>query len=326
MKVKVLVLAISDGRHADDVLFKSQLYFTVYVSLINNIGNLGWYFSRVLYRLKLYKLFSLLFVYIIQGKVSLKSFDYIFINEGDCSEYLIKYLLNKSNAKIVFQYWNTIDKTMGVSPKFICKYMNNPRIRFQSFDHLDSIKYHVHHNCQFAPYLSIPATSYIKKDKKAIFVGVDKNRLSKIVSVVKSLYQVGVSSLLYIFPDKGRIYSEEDRKYIYQGKTFDYIDIVNMLGECDIVIDIVQDGQGGMTWRPLEALFYQRKLITNFSNITCYDFYTPENIFIIGRDNISELGIFLEKPLKAIPKEIKEKYTFDGCMKNIISEFEKASM
>lgn len=320
--MKILILAISDGRHADNILFNSRFYNTVYVSLIDNVGRIAWYFSRVLYRLNLYQLYAMFFGYVIQKKVSLAQFDYIFINEGDCTECLIDYLLPRSNAKIVFQYWNTIDKTCGVLPGLIHQYKNNPRVRFQTFDYQDVKKYNLCYNYQFAPYIAIHAPSSLKKKRVALFVGVDKNRLAKIREVVEALKQIEISSKLYIFPDEGKTYSEKEKKYLYHGTKFAYTDIVNMVAEVDIIIDIAQDNQNGITWRPLEALFYQKKLITNFDEIIKYDFYTPENIFIIGKDDISSLRSFLDCPLNPISEEIKEEYTFDGCMKYVISEFE----
>ena len=327
--INVLILSINDSCHADEFLFKTHSYNTMYISLHDNSGKFGWFFYKVLYRLKLYKLCTFFLGYIIKKRVSFMNFDYIFINEGACSEYLIEYLLPRSNAKIVFQYWNTIEKIQGEQLNYIHKYKNNSRVFFQSFDYHDSQKYQLHYNYQFAPCLSnFPAkpTTSMKKGRKALFVGVDKNRLPKIMKVAEALDKIGFSSKLYIFPDIERNYSEKEKRYLYKGEKFDYIDIVSMINEIDVIIDIVQDGQNGMTWRPLEALFYQKKLITNFVKIINYDFYATENIFIIGRDDVSELRNFLEKPLKPISKKIKEKYTFDGCMEHIICELKKTSM
>lgn len=324
--MNVLILSINDSCHADKFLFKTHSYNTMYISLHDNSGKLGWCFYKILYRLKLYKLCTLFFGYIIKKRASNMTFDYIFINEGACSEYLIAYLLPRTDAKIVFQYWNTIEKIKGEHLKFIHAYKNNPRVLFQSFDYQDAQKYQLYYNCQFAPCLPISTVTSMKNERKALFVGVDKNRLPKIIKIVEALNKVGVLSKLYIFPTLGKMYNEKEKQYLYQGRNFDYIDIVDMITETKVIIDVVQDGQNGMTWRPLEALFYQKKLITNFSKIINYDFYTPENIFIVGRDDMSRLNDFLEKPLKPVPKEIKERYTFDGCMKNIISEFKNVSM
>ena len=61
--------------------------------------------------------------------------------------------------------------------------------------------------------------------------------------------------------------------------------------------EIVQPGQGGLTIRTLEALFYNKKLITNNESITEYDFYNADNIFIYKEQdcNIDALKSFLKK-------------------------------
>lgn len=62
----------------------------------------------------------------------------------------------------------------------------------------------------------------------------------------------------------------------------------------------------------MEAMFYNKKLITNNIHIKEYDFYIPRNIFILQERNISELKDFLDLPIIEIAQEIKNKYRFSG--------------
>ena len=78
------------------------------------------------------------------------------------------------------------------------------------------------------------------------------------------------------------------------------------------ILDIVQSGQSGITLRPMEAMFYNKKLITNNIYIKEYDFYNPRNIFILQERNINELNEFLELPMIEINQDIKNKYKFSG--------------
>ena len=62
----------------------------------------------------------------------------------------------------------------------------------------------------------------------------------------------------------------------------------------------------------MEAMFYNKKLITNNIYIKEYDFYNPRNIFILQERNINELNEFLELPMIEINQDIKNKYKFSG--------------
>lgn len=74
------------------------------------------------------------------------------------------------------------------------------------------------------------------------------------------------------------------------------------------LVDIVQDGQDGMTLRPLEALAFRKKLITNNKNLKDADFYHPQNIFILGLDSIENIDYFIYSDWNAIDEHIIQKY------------------
>lgn len=65
----------------------------------------------------------------------------------------------------------------------------------------------------------------------------------------------------------------------------------------------------GLTLRPMEALFFGRKLITTNKDIKNYDFYCPENIFILDEQPDEDIRAFLNAPMKKIPFDIVSGYT-----------------
>ena len=102
-------------------------------------------------------------------------------------------------------------------------------------------------------------------------------------------------------------------------KGINYEQILKYIAESKCIIDIVQEGQGGLTWRPLEAMFYRKKMITNFKDIKEYDFYKKDNIFIIGEDDPSNIKNFVNTGYVDIPQNIIKKYTIDGWIENFIN-------
>jgi hypothetical protein len=80
------------------------------------------------------------------------------------------------------------------------------------------------------------------------------------------------------------------------------------------LVDIVQGEQSGLTLRPLEALACRKKLITNNPAIKGCDFYSPANVFIIGEDDISAIGEFVESEYSPVADSIVERYDVNSWL------------
>ena len=93
---------------------------------------------------------------------------------------------------------------------------------------------------------------------------------------------------------------------------------LDRLARTRCVIDICQRGQTGLTRRPLEALFYDKKLLTNNPQIAAYDFYRPQNVFILGKDPIDRLRTFMESPLAEVPESIRASYDVNEWIRHYL--------
>ena len=74
------------------------------------------------------------------------------------------------------------------------------------------------------------------------------------------------------------------------------------------IVEIVQDKQYDITLRPLEALAFNKKLITNNPHIKSYTFYNSQNIFILGEDDLNRLDDFIYSPYSEVDHSILQKY------------------
>lgn len=97
-----------------------------------------------------------------------------------------------------------------------------------------------------------------------------------------------------------------------------YPQYLDRLARTRCVIDICQQGQTGLTRRPLEALFYNKKLLTNNPEIATYDFYRPQNIFILGKDPIEQLRAFIESPLAEVPEPVRAAYDVNEWIRHYL--------
>ena len=88
-----------------------------------------------------------------------------------------------------------------------------------------------------------------------------------------------------------------------------YPEYLRQLSASRCVVDICQQNQTGLTRRPLEALFYQKKLITNNPHIKEYNFYNPANILILQETpDIRQIKEFMARPMAEIPESIRRQY------------------
>ncbi|WP_289012846.1 lipopolysaccharide core biosynthesis protein rfaS [uncultured Capnocytophaga sp.] len=87
-----------------------------------------------------------------------------------------------------------------------------------------------------------------------------------------------------------------------------------------IILDIAHPNQKGLSFRPYEAIGLRKKLITTNKDIVNYDFYNPNNIFVIEDiDNITIPLEFFKTDYQEIDIKLREKYHIKNWIHNIIN-------
>ena len=87
-----------------------------------------------------------------------------------------------------------------------------------------------------------------------------------------------------------------------------YDENINNVIHTRCVVDIVQSNQSDISLRPLEALAFRKKLLTNNQSVLNADFYNSDNIFVIGHDDWADLDNFLKRPYVTIDDKILRSY------------------
>ena len=59
-----------------------------------------------------------------------------------------------------------------------------------------------------------------------------------------------------------------------------YDDYIKLVKRSKAIVEILQDGQAGFSFRTMEALFRRRKLVTTNQNIIHAPFYNENNMFV----------------------------------------------
>jgi len=176
---------------------------------------------------------------------------------------------------------------------------------FWSFDESDCASY------GFKPYQQfiskLPENKIAKPDLDFIFIGQDKGRSNLLKDFKKKSKKLGFKSHIEIKS---------------AGNFLPYEDYIKTQLKAKCILDLVQKNQDGMTLRPLEALMYKQKLVSNNLSLSKSDFYKKENIFLIENDSINyqKLALFMQQNILDIDPEIIQTHHTETILKKIINE------
>lgn len=269
--------------------------------------------ERLWWKLKL-PWFSIFFSF--KG-IDLKKYDLIVMFECDYPIQIVEYIQKKNpKCMLVYWLWNTIDKMhigKGYALPDEIKKLSQKDVDVYSFDIHDCEKNKFKYNNQLGIRYKLESRD---SDYDLFFCGLDKNRIDLIREIDRNFDNEGLHFKCLLFPNNTKLYSKEDEKYL-SNDMLAYKDVIRYEQSCKCILDLVQDGQMGLTWRPLEAMFYEKKLITNYKDIKRYDFYKKENIFIIGEDNWGRIKEFINSKYEDVSEKIIMKYEWNGWLKNI---------
>lgn len=251
------------------------------------------------------------------------NYDYVFVlNCGRFESTFLDCLKRKLyNAKFILYLWDDITRVGKISQKL------NIFDRVYSFDSNDCKKY----GFEFLPlfYTDDFYNNKIEKKYDLFFCGILHSKRKELIDYaidfsrknnLKLKSDLYIGRLMYL---KNYLFNSEFRKslknnYIY--KQINLKEVAENTCASRVTIDMPIESQTGLAMRCVEALPAQTKIITTNEHIREYDFYCPENVMIIDRDNPVFDVDFIKSPYKPIPKDILEKYSLENWVKTIFKD------
>ncbi len=252
-----------------------------------------------------------------EWKYHIKEYDTIILIDevrgGDVFEYILE---QNPDCNLCVFYDSPIRPGTAKEP---ARYRDLP-VRFYTCDRKIAARYGI----TFTPYFYIFSPydypcykethpSEVRRD--IFFIGEEKgDRRERIVEIVSVLDQAGLTHELRLVPQN------RHRSFLRRGHSgagyMPYSEVQERIRTSRAVLELISDGQTGITQRPFEALFLHKKLITTSAEVRSYDFYRPENIFILNERPIGELAEFLQSPYLPVEPEIIRRYTLTGWLEN----------
>ncbi len=149
---------------------------------------------------------------------------------------------------------------------------------------------------------------------RLFFLGTDKGRVPYIASLKHVLEESGLlCDIRVVTSAKVPSYQEQYREILTSAR-LSYNEYLVQLRSCNVLLDITQEGQSALTMRVMEAVYLSKKLITNNRHVLTYDFYDPDNIFILPENSFpapDEIQRFLHTPFRPYPDTVLDHYSFE---------------
>lgn len=256
-----------------------------------------------------------------------KRYDYvIFINPETINASLLNRLKEKFNsAKFILYMWDSLENkpfAKDIIPLFDRKFSFNKSDCEQNglvfrplffIDTYDAKNIKIPHEIKY----DVSFTGTIHSDRYFV--------LKKIKTWAEN---AGLKSYFFMyFPSKILYFKyriSNLRKHIDQND-FSYIskkssETRDILLSSNVVVDIQHPRQTGLTMRTVEMLGLGKKMITTNADIRNYDFYNPQNILVIDRDNPVIDEDFIRIPYEQVDENIRNRYSLEGFVRELMDD------
>jgi hypothetical protein len=195
--------------------------------------------------------------------------------------------------------WNTIGS--GYPARRMTAYKRDYRLF--TFDRDDAAQYGLRYKDQVYCLNQGETQAAIKYD--FYFAGFNKNR-EHVLNDLQRALEKNYTCHFVIKPD--RLHFAD----------FDYQENLRNVLESRCIVDIVKEGQTGLTIRVMESVFYHKKLLTNNAEILNSDLYHENNVFILGRDRIEDLDSFMEKAVAPVSEDILKRLDINEWLREFL--------
>ena len=257
--------------------------------------------------------------------IKFNEYDYIFvINPAVFPEYFLAEMasLCKNIKKIVYS-WDSLE----VYPKAISLYKYFDDV--YSFDLEDAKKFS---NIKFLPLFycdDIGSYDVEKIEYDFSFIGFGHTERYKFINKIKEFADKNGFSYcfkLYLPSKLHYLRGKYIKKIFSDAKVNDFIytpisqeEMKKITAMSRVVVDLELSNQSGLTMRTIETLGIRKKLITTNNQIRKYDFYHPDNILVVDRNNPDIPISFVQKDYVELPIRLYQKYSLSYWIKVIFN-------
>lgn len=269
------------------------------------------FINKVIRFFGIYFFSPLLYLAYGNWKRELSKYDVFILPSRRSAKYAVKYIRKKTNKRVIVWYWNMVTNE-EMQPQYCKKY----NAEVWTFNQNDAEKYDMNYNDTYYFDTLVIEEKYKESENDIFYIGVEKQGRTDIINrIKKQLIDKNIRFDIRIVKNPN-YKGEKNNNYANEMK---YEEVIEHIKKSKSILDINNKGQIGLTLRPLEALFFKKKLVTNNSNIINYKFYNKNNIFIIDKDDINEIDQFINSEYIEVPEEVIEPYRFKNWLIRLLN-------
>lgn len=258
-----------------------------------------------------------------------KNYDDVLVMRGEYTPIKslkkIKELFPSSN--LILYMWDSIKNNKGIEKKW--PYYD----KIYTFDRID-YQNDLTRTLDFLPLFYydsyLPKLEEVNKEYDLAFIGTGHEDRPKIIKgLLDECRKKNLKMFSYIFLPhrliyiKNKIFNKHYRMIKKSDINFDLLPTelaYAIYSKATCIVDIESPTQNGLTMRTIEMIGLRKKLITTNKDIINYDFYHPDNILVVDRENFFIDETFIKKPYVELSSEIYEKYSLSGWLSTILTE------
>lgn len=216
--------------------------------------------------------------------------------------------------KLNFYRWNPMYTKSLLGKLEFKHYTKKYNLNICTFDAGDAALYHQKHVNQV--FRANWGGNFQNAEFDVFFVGQDKNRAGTLLTTSRLLRSQDISYKFHIQPDKHTKTIPSELAECFSEANMPYREVIKNIECSRCLLEVLQEGQTGISMRTLEAIFFRKKLITNNIAIKTLPFYNKQNIFILGdNEEMRSIKDFMNSDIVDIPKEITDPYEINHWVK-----------
>lgn len=239
--------------------------------------------------------------------------DYILVIRPDIFPIPFIQNLKKKTKKLIAYQWDGIEKFPEVKNYF------NLFDSFFCFENVESQPNIKSITNFYFDHLPPAHKEYNTEKPRLYFVGLYwKSREEKIDKFIAEVSDLPVDLSIFIQYFKEPEKRNDKIKYIQNRISFQ--ENLELVKDSDILLDFVDPLHNGLSIRFFEGMYYKKKVITDNIMVKKYNFYHPDNIFVVENNNYNNIDQFLRTPYHELPEEIVQQYGFSNWIREIIQD------
>ena len=185
-----------------------------------------------------------------------------------------------------------------------------------TYDDEDAVKFNLIRSPDvYTAMKPVPGTNDANRPIDIFFVGKAKNRLDTIVKFFEYFRERGITTDFSIIgvPEGNRKYEDE----INYSRKLPYLEVLQRIMNSSCILDIIQEGSKGFTLRIFEAIVYNKKLITNNTNLRESYLYDNTNMRVVEDSDSIDIAFVTNREAVSYDAALKEKLSLDHFLQFI---------